>query len=96
MRGNVGPARVRNISASASASAGEATAVSAPAAAGGSLELQSSNKVFGGEVRKYSHASESTGTAMTFSAGAYTRPLLSQSAQHEHFFVTEATAFVHF
>lgn len=40
-----GPARVRHISASASASAGEATAVLAPAAAGGSLELKSSNKV---------------------------------------------------
>jgi hypothetical protein len=31
------------------------------------LQLRRYNKVFGGEVRKYSHASESTGTAMTFS-----------------------------
>ena len=31
------------------------------------ITLQSSNKVFGGEVRKYTHASASTGTDMTFS-----------------------------
>ena len=33
----------------------------------GSLELKSRNSVLGGEVRKYTHDSVSTGTAMTFS-----------------------------
>lgn len=31
------------------------------------MELKSTNKVFGGEVRKYQHASASTGGTMTFS-----------------------------
>ena len=31
------------------------------------MELKSTNKAFGGEVRKYTHASTATGTPMTFS-----------------------------
>ena len=31
------------------------------------MELKSTNKAFGGEVRKYTHASTATGTDMTFS-----------------------------
>ena len=46
----------------------DATASSADAAASGAMKLESSNKVFGGEVRKYTHASTATGTDMTFSS----------------------------
>jgi len=42
------------------------------------MKLESSNKVFGGEVRKYTHASTATGTDMTFSV--YVPPAASLHA----------------
>ena len=42
-------------------------AVHASASADAKMDLKSTNRAFGGEVRKYTHASSSTGTEMTFS-----------------------------
>jgi S-(hydroxymethyl)glutathione dehydrogenase / alcohol dehydrogenase len=61
------PLRAKTIASSASASSPSNPNPNHEGVTSIAMELKSANKAHGGEVRKYTHASSSTGTDMTFS-----------------------------
>jgi len=61
------PLRAKTIASSASASSPSNPNPNHDVSTSIAMELKSANKAHGGEVRKYAHASSSTGTDMTFS-----------------------------